>query len=119
MAGRIPPAEPEARGVGALISYLKSLVGTMLEAHDRLYLEKADYARTITIPTLGVSTVNFDLAPERKDALFEEGRRAGERFLETWDFEGYKTEFRRGKTHSRRREVAAEMQGARDETGSA
>lgn len=112
VAGRIPQAEPEAHGAGALISYLKSLVGTMLEAHDRLYLEKADYARTITIPTLGVSTVDFDLASERKEALYEEGRRAGERFLETWDFEGYKAAFRRGKTHSRRREVAAEMLGA-------
>ena len=42
----------------------------MMEAHDRLYVEKATYARTIPIPTLGVGTTEFDLTRERAlDAL--------------------------------------------------
>ena len=39
----------EAAGVGALMDYLKSLAQTMMAAHDRLYIEQADYARTIPI----------------------------------------------------------------------
>ncbi|MGI8440750.1 MAG: patatin-like phospholipase family protein [Thermoleophilaceae bacterium] len=117
---RVPAASTSGDPVSALISYLKSLVGTMTEAHDRLYLEQADYARTITVPTLGVGTTEFDLAPERSEALYESGRRAAEHFLdEVWDFEGYKAHFRQGKRHSRRRELAATMRGEEERSGGA
>ena len=33
---------------------MKALAQTMMEAHDRLYVEQSNYARTIPIPTLGV-----------------------------------------------------------------
>lgn len=109
---RVPRAEPGANRVRALITYLTSIVGTMLEAHDRLYLEQADYARTIPIPTLGVGTTEFDLGPDRSRDLYESGRRAAAKFLdEVWDFEGYKAQFRDGRTHSRRRQVAEAMRG--------
>ncbi len=99
---------PAAGGAG-VIGYVRSLIATMLEAHDRLYVEKASFARTIPIPTLGVGTTEFDLARPRTLALYEAGRRAAEQFLEGWSFEGYIAEFRRGKAHSRRAELAAEM----------
>lgn len=101
---RIPPSD----GPG-VVGFVKSLVATMLEAHDRLYVEQADFARTIPIPTLGVGTTEFGLASERAESLYEAGRRAAEEFLERWDFDGYVAEFRRGKRHSRRAEVAAAM----------
>lgn len=84
------------------MGFVKALVGTMLEAHDRLYLEQADFARTIPIPTLGVRTTEFDLAPERAAALHEAGRRAAEEFLAGWDFGLYVEAFRRGVRRSRR-----------------
>jgi len=88
------------------------MVHTMMEAHDRLYLEKAQYARTISIPTLGVHTTEFDITPARTQALYESGRSAAEKFLTTWDFDAYVQEFRTGKTHSRRAEIGAELQKA-------
>lgn len=102
---------PEA-GAHALVDYLRSLAQTMMEAHDRLYVEKANFARTIPIPTLGVRTTEFDLSPERALALFESGRSAARHFLETWDFEAYIAEFRRGKRHSRRAELADDLRRA-------
>jgi NTE family protein len=88
----------------------------MLEANDRRYLEQADYARTIPIPTLGVGTTEFDLSPERAEDLYQAGREAAEHFLdEVWDFEGYKAQFRRGTALSRRRQVADAMRGGRTE----
>jgi NTE family protein len=82
---------------------------TMMEAHDRLYVEQANYARTIAIPTLGVGTTEFGLPRERAIALYDSGRWAAEKFLDDWDFDAYVAEFRSGKEHSRRQAVTAAM----------
>jgi NTE family protein len=99
-------ARVEARDSGSIIDYIKALASTMMEAHDRMYLEKATFVRTIPIPTLGVSTTEFDITPERVRALYESGRKAAFDFLERWDFEAYKAEYRSGKEHSRTEELA-------------
>jgi NTE family protein len=96
----------EGRQSGSIIDYIKALASTMMEAHDRLYLEKATFVRTIPIPTLGVSTTEFDITPARVRAIYESGRRAAFDFLDRWDFEAYKAEYRAGKDHSRREELA-------------
>jgi NTE family protein len=105
---RIDPPKKE-RGVGALIDYLKSMAQTMMAAHDRLYVEQADFARTIPIPTLGVGTTEFDITPERRRELFDSGRKATQDFLASWDFDAYVAEFREGRQHKRRHAVLAEM----------
>src|SRR2546426_4218689 len=70
---RIPAPEHAPRGVRGLVALLSSMVHTMLEAHDRLYVEKAQYARTVPIPTLGVRTTEFDLPRDRAQALYDSG----------------------------------------------
>ena len=105
---RIEPPKKE-RGVGALIDYLKSMAQTMMAAHDRLYVEQADFARTIPIPTLGVGTTEFDITEERRRALFESGQKAVHDFLESWDFDAYVEEFRQGREHKRRVAVLNQM----------
>jgi NTE family protein len=106
---QIEPPRKE-RGVAALVDYLKSLAQTMMAAHDRLYVEQADYARTIPIPTLGVKTTEFDVTRERALALYESGRKAAEEFLETWDFDAYIASFRaREERPSRREALVAAM----------
>lgn len=112
LAERLGPPEPAPGRLEAVIDYFRSLVDTVLEAHDRLYIEKADFARTIPIDTLGVRTTDFELSPEKALELYESGRTAAKRFLETWSFEGYIAEFRRGKEHSRRQEVVQLMSRA-------
>lgn len=76
--------EPVPRGgVRQVIGYLRSLVGTMMAAHDRLYVEQHDFdQRTIGIDTLGVGTTEFDLSQERALELFDSGHAAAEEFLE-------------------------------------
>jgi NTE family protein len=107
---RMEPAAYPIGGIGTTIDYVRSLIYTMLEAHDRLYIEMADFARTICIPNLGVRTTDFDLPRERRLALYEAGRVAAEQFIKTWNFERYVEEFRRGAEHSRREEAASLMQ---------
>ena len=87
------------------------MVHTMMEAHDRLYVEQEHWARTIGIPTLGVGTTEFDLSPERKQALYDSGRKAAEDFLKTWDFKAYVEAYRKNRKPPTRREtVTAPMQ---------
>ena len=95
-----------------MVDYVKALAHTMMEAHDRLYVEQANYARTIPIPTLGIGTTEFDLSVGRKTALYDSGRIAAEKFLETWDFDAYIAEFREGKQRTRRQALVQAMEGA-------
>lgn len=97
---------------GVLIDYLESLALTILEARDRIYLDTADFARTIAIPALGVRITDFGLSPEKAQALYQSGREAAESFLESWDFGGYVAAFRRGNPASRRQDVAEKMRRA-------
>jgi NTE family protein len=64
-----------------LVDYARNLVETMLEAHDRFYLEETDYHRTIAIDALGVGITEFDLPKERAMELYDSGRAAAEAFL--------------------------------------
>ena len=113
IGARLPKSSMDGSGPGAVVGYVKALAQTMMEAHDRLYVEQANYARTIPIPTLGVGTTEFDLSPERAVALFDSGRWAAEKFLAAWDFEAYIAEFRTGKEHSRRAALNATLEAAK------
>jgi NTE family protein len=112
LADRLGSPELTPGRLEAVIDYFKSLVDTVLEAHDRLYIDKADFARTIPIDTLGVRTTDFDLSSEKALELYESGRTAAKQFLDTWSFEGYIAEFRQGKEHSRRQEIVEQMSRA-------
>jgi NTE family protein len=108
IADRLPEPERAPLGARGLTQLYSGLFHTMVEAHDRLYIEKEQFARTIPIPTLGVRTTEFDLARKRAEDLFDSGRTAAEKFLATWDFGAYIAEFRSGKKQpTRRDEVVA------------
>jgi NTE family protein len=94
---------------GSLLDYFKSLAATVMAAHDRMYVEKATYARTIAIPTLGVGTTEFGITPGRVRDLYDSGHDAASQFLDRWDFAAYIEEYRRGKQHSRRADMLAEQ----------
>ena len=109
ITARLPAPEHSPRGAKGVVQLLSGMVHTMMEAHDRMYIEKEQYARTIGIPTLGVGTTEFQITRERAIALYESGEKAGESFLSTWDFDAYIAAFRSGREHSRRDEITAEL----------
>jgi len=112
IADRLPNPEGAPHGGRALVALLSGMLHTMMEAHDRIYLEKATFSRTIPIPTLGVGTTEFDLTKERAQALYDSGRHATEKFLADWDFGAYVEAFRKGKTHHRREDLVNELKEA-------
>ena len=100
-----------------IFDFIKALMQTMLEAHDRMYLENDSYVRTIGVPTLGVRTTEFDLSRARAEQLYQSGREAAEKFLQTWDFDAYKAGFREQEAPSRR-ELVELAESQRDEPAS-
>jgi NTE family protein len=71
-------------------SYAEGLVQTMIQAHDRRNVKPGDFEhRTIAIPTGKMSTVDFDQTEYDKQWLYKSGRKAANKFFETWDWNEY------------------------------
>ncbi len=102
-------AQADADNLSSPAAFLKAIMDTTMQAHDRLYVEQANYARTIPIPTLGVRTTEFDIPADQAEALYTSGRDAATQFLAGWDFNAYIAEFRQGKEQSRRGDLVAKM----------
>ena len=75
-------------------NYIMALVNTMLEAHDKAYIDRANFKRTIDIPTMGVQTTQFDLTDEDKTLLLRAGQEAAIKFFKTWDFAAHNKKYR-------------------------
>ncbi len=94
----VEPGSDNPRQVRGPITLFAALFATMMEAHDARYIQDDAFVRTIPIPTLGVGTTEFDISPERSEALYNSGREAAKEFFDAWNFEGYKEKYRKGKT---------------------
>ena len=112
VAERLPDPEKTRHGAKGVAAFVAALAHTMMEFHDRMYVEKAEFARTIPIDTLGVGTTEFDLPRERALKLYDSGRASAEAFLATWDFDAYIEKFRSGKKVAGRRDELAKELGA-------
>ena len=70
--------------------YIMSLISTMMEAHDKAYINVRDFQRTVGIPTMGIQTTQFDLSDEDKILLLRAGQEAAIKFFGAWSFDDYK-----------------------------
>jgi NTE family protein len=84
------------------LTMTRAMIDTMSGFHDRIHLDDPSVvARTIFVDTLKVRATDFDLDRRTQRALFDNGRRAAERFLAgdahrpAWDFAAYLHRFRR------------------------
>jgi NTE family protein len=84
------------------LTMTRAMIDTMSGFYDRIHLDDpAVQARTIFVDTLRVRATDFDLDAATQQALFDNGRRAAERFLDgtaerpAWDFDVYVDRFRR------------------------
>lgn len=72
------PPEP----ITNVLSYVKSILDTMMLAHEKIHVKEANWARTIPIPTGNIKTTQFDLTDEEKDWLYKSGYEAATKFFE-------------------------------------
>jgi NTE family protein len=99
------------RPIRGPISMLAAMFTTMMEAHDKLYIQDKNFARTIPIPTRGVGFVDFDLDSDQAEALYESGRQAAKEFFDRWDFALWKNTYRAKKAPGRRERLVGSKQG--------
>jgi NTE family protein len=77
------------------VGMTQSLVTTMLVGHDQAQLAKPWIAaRALEVDTKQVGIVDFGLSQDDQHALFQSGRKAGQAFMRTWDWDDYLARFR-------------------------
>jgi NTE family protein len=90
-AKRVKMEETRTKG---LFSFTRALILTMLDAHDRFYVQKSQAVRTVFIDTEGVRSTQFHLSGEMRKKLLQSGEQAAHRFLEHWSFAEYVRAYR-------------------------
>jgi NTE family protein len=95
---------PDRNPINNPISFLKAVMGTMMDAHDNYHISKTkgDFDRTIGIPTVvkindiekEIKTTDFDITKDESLVLFNNGAEAAKTFLKTWNFEDWKRKYR-------------------------
>jgi NTE family protein len=90
LSARRDAAQGVAYQTRGLLGLTRALLGTMTSFHDRLHVDDPSViARTIFVDTMKVKATDFDLSADSAELLYESGRSAAEKFLETWNFEKY------------------------------
>ena len=95
---------PDRNPINNPISFLKAVMGTMMDAHDNYHISRTrgDFDRTIGIPTVvkingrekEIKTTDFDITRDESHELFNNGAEAAQNFLKTWNFEDWKKNYR-------------------------
>jgi NTE family protein len=91
----VGPGRRAPAAIGGPLSFLRALAAAWLDAEQARYLAEPHQARTVDVPDLGVGTVQFDLPPQERLALYRAGYAAAEAFLARWDFDAYRLRYRR------------------------
>lgn len=94
-SARVPVDRVVRNRIRGPISLFAALFTTAMWAHDARHVEEEDWVRTLPIPTLGIDSENFDVTAEQRAALYQSGQATARAFFQQWDFDRYKTDYRR------------------------
>ena len=82
-----PPTPPVTQELDGPVDIALAALDTLLTDQGTAYLEdRCTVARTVFVPTPGVSVVDFDLDAVTAQRLYSSGRTAAREFLAGWDF---------------------------------
>jgi len=79
--------EPVVHEIDDFVDYAVSLVRAVMSVQDNQHLHSDDWQRTIYIDSLGVRSTDFNLDPEKKAELVEQGRIGVREFFDWYDKE--------------------------------
>jgi len=76
------------------LNYVTDLIETIVNKNEDVYVRDKDSVRIINIPTLGVGATQFSINKDMSNKLFISGYESANKFLSSWDFNGYIRKFR-------------------------
>ena len=77
--------QPRHTKITDLFDYMSALINVFLESQRNSHLHSDDWARTVYIDTLGVSTTDFDLSGVKKNKLIQSGKDCTLTFFKWYD----------------------------------
>jgi NTE family protein len=90
LSARPTSAQQAARPVHGTVDLARAMLNTMTSWYDQMYIDEPPVlARTIFVDTTGVHATDFDLDQRTAQRLYDNGRKAAETFLATWNWEEY------------------------------
>jgi NTE family protein len=78
--------EHEKHHIGNAVQLFSALFETMKDAHDARYISKRHAKNIIFIPTEGILSIEFKLTGEKKQSLYQLGKKHAHEFLKTWSY---------------------------------
>ncbi len=77
--------EPVHYVIKDFVSYVKGLIGTVMDMQLNIHIHGDDWQRTIYIDASAANTTEFDLSDEKKNALAEAGRVGVKEYFQWYD----------------------------------
>ena len=77
--------QPEVKAIDGLFDYVKALSKALLNVQSNQHLHSDDWCRTVYIDTKDIRTTQFDLSPDDKAMLIEEGKKGVASYFEWYD----------------------------------
>lgn len=84
------PGTPPTRPVQGPVSLGIAAIETLVSNQDNAYIDDpCTVRRTIFVPAHDVSPIDFDITAEQREALYQRGFQAGQKFLANWNYADY------------------------------
>lgn len=75
----------QGKPIKKFTGYARALIQALMNVQENVHLHSDDWQRTVYVNTLDVKTTDFDISPEKQDALVEEGIRGTEAYFSWFD----------------------------------
>ena len=90
LSARPSGTDTERFKIDGVLDLARAMVGTMTNFHDQIHIDDPGVlARTLFVDTLRVKATDFNITRGTQDQLFQNGERAGKKFLSKWNWEDY------------------------------
>ena len=77
-----------------LLNFLIDVIQTSLSTNEEVYFKDSDRSRIISIPTLGINSIDFNISQKQMIDLYNSGYNSAKKFLKNWDFVTYIRKYR-------------------------